>query len=220
MDIIYRSILILHVISGFLALVCGAITLISAKGSKVHRRTGKIFFYSMLVVPVTAVTLCVIKPNQFLLFIGLFSFYLNYAGYRAIQNKSLKPSLTDWVVLVLASVNIIFMLTSMNLVVMIFGGIGAFAASRQWITSIKASKGTELPEKAWLAMHIGMMMGAYTATLTAFLVVNYQLFSLIGFPAWFVWLLPSLILSPLSYYWTVKFTGKGSSKLKQAGVQP
>jgi hypothetical protein len=47
-------------------------------------------------------------------------------------------------------------------------------------------------DKTWLIKHIGMISGAYIATLTAFLVTN------INFnPGWVVWLTPTLVGSIL-----------------------
>jgi hypothetical protein len=204
----YKIILALHVTSGFLALVCGLIAIITKKGSRPHRKAGKIFFYSMLAVPFTAVNLALIKPNQFLLMIGIFAFYLNYAGYRAIKNKSLRPSALDWIILVLSTINILFMVFSMDIILTVFGGVGVYAATRNWIANVKAMNNKITHPKAWLKMHIGMMMGAFTATLTAFLVVNYPVLARTHLPNLFFWFLPAIILFPLSFYWRWKYTGK------------
>src|SRR4051812_101788 len=97
--VIYKISLVLHIVSGFLALSCGTFAVIARKGSPSHIRSGRIFYYSMLLVSVSALLLSGYKQNLFLFCIGIFSFYQNYAGARAVRNKSLLPSLADYAVL-------------------------------------------------------------------------------------------------------------------------
>jgi hypothetical protein len=55
--------------------------------------------------------------------------------------------------------------------------------------------------KGWfLKMHIGRMMGAFIATLTAFLVQNWQ-----TDPVYIAWLLPTVVFTPLIIYYQRKF---------------
>jgi hypothetical protein len=208
MDNIYKIMLGLHIVSGFLALLCGGVSLVVKKGGTLHRNSGKIFFYSMLGVSSTAIFISIVKNNQFLLLIGIFAFYLNYAGFRAVQNKSLNPSSLDWLMLAIAVANSFFMVYSLNMILMIFGGIGFYAAIQNLRTNIMLLKKKKLPELAWLKMHIGMMMGAYISTATAFLVVNMNSFDFMNLPYWFIWLLPSFVLLPFSMYYTKKYTTK------------
>jgi hypothetical protein len=206
MEIISKGMLMLHIVSGFLSLLAGLISVTSKKGGKIHKKAGRVFFYSMLGVCFTAVAISLPKNNRFLLQIGIFAFYMNYAGWRAIKDKSLTPTVLDWMVIVLGSLNSIFMIWSLDLILMVFGGIGIFAATGHWRAYIKIKRGTMLPPLSWLKLHIGMMVGAYISTVTAFLVVNYKVFSFTHLPDWFFWFLPSAVLGPLIGYWTRKYT--------------
>jgi uncharacterized membrane protein len=208
MEIFSKGLLVLHIISGFASLVFGLIPIVSKKGSNIHKKAGRVFFYSMLGVCFTSVVISLMKDNRFLLQIGIFAFYMNYAGWRAVKHKSLVPNTADWIIIVMGSLNSILMIGSLNLILMVFGGIGIFAATGHWKAFIKLTRKIELPPLSWLKLHIGMMTGAYISTVTAFVVVNYAVFSFINLPNWFFWFLPSAVLGPLIGYWTRKYTVK------------
>lgn len=197
---IYSIILILHIVGGFSALLAGAISIISKKGAKWHKVSGLVFFGGMLVVGVTAISMSLIKWNQFLLHIGFFSLYMNIAGYRSILDKSLKPTWLDWTVLGIAIINSTFMIISMNVILMVFGGLSTFLALNDLKIYYWMAIGNELPKMQWLRRHIAMMMGTYISTFTAFLVVNISLSS----NGWIVWLTPTFVFTPLIPYWINK----------------
>ena len=52
-----RILLALHILNGIVALICAPIALATAKGGRAHRRWGKIYFWAMAVVAVTALAL-------------------------------------------------------------------------------------------------------------------------------------------------------------------
>lgn len=204
MNILLKIALIIHIISGVTALLTGLIAIISKKGKKTHRTTGKIFFFSMLSVSASAVFIAMAKNNLFLLLIGIFAFFMNYSGYHSIKNKSLKPSLLDWLVLVIAATNSFFMFYSLNLILMVFGGLSIFLVISDFRIFLLTIRNKEIPKLQWLFRHIGMMLGTYIATSTAFLVVNVTNFN----PAWVPWLMPTFIGTPLIFYWIQKYSSK------------
>jgi len=136
--------------------------------------------------------------------IGVFAFYQNYSGYRAVNNKTLKPNIFDWMVLFIASINVFIMIYTMNIILIVFGGICMFLIFGQLRIFVKIIRNMEIPKLQWLRQHIGMMVGSYIATLTAFLVVNLKVFD----PVWLPWLAPTFILFPLIIYWIRKYTGE------------
>jgi hypothetical protein len=208
MEQLLRITLILHIVSGFLSLLAGCISIASHKGKKLHRASGKVFFYGMLGVTVSALFISVAKHHSFLFMIAIFSGYQAISGYRAIKNKSLQPAWHDWVILVISAVNTFFMIYSMNLVLMVFGGISCFQVIGHVRQNLLLARGKKLAPLSWLKRHIGMMMGAYIAAITAFVVVNAGLFAGLNIPQWLPWLLPSVILGPLIGYYIRKYTGK------------
>ncbi|MES2679075.1 MAG: DUF2306 domain-containing protein [Bacteroidota bacterium] len=212
MEIVLRVLLFTHILFGVLALTSGCAAIAVKKGGKTHRLAGKIFFYSMLGVTASAFIISVAKNNGFLLMIAVFSFYQNYMGYRAIKNKGLIPSSLDWMVLFCAAVNTFFMIWSMNIVLMVFGGISLFLVLGNLRINLKTKRKEVLHPLRWLKLHIGMMMGAYIAAITAFVVVNAGIFAFLNLPEWLPWLLPTLILVPLMGYLTKKYTVKTVGK--------
>jgi hypothetical protein len=132
---------------------------------------------------------------------AIFVWYQNYAGWRAIQDKSLKANGLDWAVIFMAAINGVVMVATFNPVLLVFGIISIFLVLQDINTQLLIRKAKELRKLSWLRKHIGMMMGAYIGTLTAFLVVNIKSFE----PAWILWLLPTLILVPLMRFWTKKY---------------
>jgi ABC-type enterochelin transport system permease subunit len=93
------------------------------------------------------------------------------------------------------------MVTSGGLILPVFGTLSTFQMFSELRLFLKLRK-QALPKNTWLKRHIGMMMGAYIATFTAFVVVNINDFQ----PAWVPWLLPTFFGVPISIYFTRKFT--------------
>jgi uncharacterized membrane protein len=210
MELLKTISLILHIVCGYAALTAGLFVMLRKKGDLNHRRLGNIFFYTMLGVTISAIFLSIAKEKAFLLHVGLFVFYQNFAGWRSVKVRSLKPAIVDWLVLIIATINAYFMVTSGNVVLMVFGGITFLLVFTDLRIYYNLSKQIAISKLGWLARHLGMMMGAYIGAITAFLVVNVNNFE----PAWLIWLAPTFILVPLMQYWTWKYTKKPLHKVK------
>src|SRR5687767_5058862 len=78
---------LVHVLAGMTALVVAPVAMITAKGGPAHRRWGKVYFWMMAVVAVTAIPLGLWRPNYFLMLVAVFSFYFAFRGYRALLRK-------------------------------------------------------------------------------------------------------------------------------------
>src|SRR3989475_5847510 len=61
--------------------------MLTVKGGRTHRRWGKVYFWAMAVVALTAVVLAVWRPVVFLALLAVFSFYSAFSGYRALFRK-------------------------------------------------------------------------------------------------------------------------------------
>src|ERR1700744_4813374 len=96
-----RILLALHISCGVLAFVCAPVALATAKGGKVHRRFGKIYFWAMAGVALTALILSIALPVYFLAMVAVFSFYSAFAAYRVLYLKGMykgaRPRAMDWV---------------------------------------------------------------------------------------------------------------------------
>src|SRR4051812_11342254 len=90
-----------HVLFGFIAFFVAPAAMMTKKGGLAHRRWGKIYFWSMVVVAVTALIAALVQHNYFLAFVSVFSFYLAFGGYRVLFRKSALrgelPKALDWI---------------------------------------------------------------------------------------------------------------------------
>ncbi len=206
------SFLIVHVLSGILALITGAIAIFSAKGKSLHRSAGRWYFWAMTVVFITALIIAGYRFNRFLFMIAFLSYYSVFAGVRALKLKKLhsqqKPAWYDWVAgLINAAMNTLFVGFGIHILVaqpdqipaalMYVGfGVGGWSISYANLKLFLFP-----PEKAyhWYLTHTGNMMGGYIATFTAFLAT---MVSRYNFPYPLLsFVLPSLIGIPLLLWW-------------------
>ncbi|TXK52830.1 DUF2306 domain-containing protein [Pontibacter qinzhouensis] len=213
MEIFFKSLLALHIAAGAVSLLTGPASMLNRKGGKWHRLTGKVFFYAMLVVAFTAVTMASL-PNHhspFLLIIGVFSAYLVSSGYRVLHLKGLatgqKPKLLDWAIaMVMAAFALYFVgmgLKSLGnnggVVSVVFGSIALGLVAKD------VRKYTQAPtdKKFWLYDHITRMVAGNIAAYTAFLVVNNAVL-----PQLVAWLGPTVIGSLVISYFIKKYKRK------------
>ena len=215
------TMLIIHIISGFLALACGSIAIAIKKGKGIHVRVGQIYFWSMIFVAVTAFYLSIVNVIPFLFLIAILSFYLTWTGYKAIhwKNQSLsKPifwfdTVVSHLVALFGIVMIILplltwfgihvnpVISSLRIVLFVFGIGTTIFAVEDLILFYRKNPSSKF---LWMYTHIGRMLGAYIATLTAFLVVNGEFFP----SPLIAWLGPTIIGTPLIFYWINKYRQK------------
>ncbi len=203
MDQLYSSILIIHIIAGFAAFFSAFVaiyTKIFEKSHSWHVISGRIFFYGMALVFITTLFLTWIRPNIFLTLIGIFSFYLAFMGWRLAVNRTgiaRMPEFLAMYSMILAGIVMIglgiYYITNQNgngITLTIFGGIGLILA----ISQVKEFKKIAYKGKERVASHLGFMMGAFIAAITAFLVTNFS-----TNPDWILWVLPTIVITPLIF---------------------
>lgn len=100
---IHDLILPVHVLAGMIALIVGYVALFAAKGGLLHKRTGRIFVYAMVVMGLLGSFLAVIHPmgHPTNIVAGLVTFYLVSTGMLSAQ-KTRRPARIDVVIAVLA----------------------------------------------------------------------------------------------------------------------
>ena len=211
----YSLFLAIHIFFGSIGLFSGSLNLFLKKGGKRHRRVGRIFVFSMIATSIFALILSILKFNFFLLIIGIFTIYLVGTGQRYLFLKKLnqdeKPKLIDWILTgVMGVIGIVFMgwgvfllsnEKSMGWALLLFGLIGLFRVRKD----IENYSGKSKKRQYWLRAHVVRIVGAYTASMTAFLVVNQSVFPKF-IPEVIYWVLPTFVLTPLIVYWIRKFT--------------
>jgi len=197
--LLLHVLLIIHIAGGTAALISGLISMLTRKGGKAHTRSGKIYFWGMTCVFISAVVLSLAKDNIFLFLVGFFSYYLTVRGYRILYLKNLpngqKATAIDWIITGVAALFIIglvawgiFLLIagySMGVVAIVFAFIGSLFLRKDILQFARPPK----EKMHWWYGHISSMGGSYISAFTAFIVTNIQ----IPQYQWVLWLLPSVI---------------------------
>jgi hypothetical protein len=199
----YKVLLALHVVAGNVALLSAPGAVIVEKVGRAHAWIGRAFAIGMTVIFLTAVPMTVLKPNLFLFLVALFNFYMVSTGWLRATNRKGSPTRLEWAIaigMVLAAIGMagrsVMMLAaghSMGIVLLVFALIGG-ALSLRDVVGLRQQKfrGTER-----IASHLTRMLGGTIGAVTAFIVTNVRLE-----PAFVLWLLPSVALTPLVIYWT------------------
>lgn len=204
----------LHIASGTLALLSAPFAVLLRKQTPKHRIAGKIYFYSMLFVVISAIIISLYKSIPFLLMVAVFSFYAIWDARRALALKQLhktqQPKWYDWAVgiftfcfnigLVIFGVLNIRNGNGIGWVATVFGIIGIASVFQSLRKFIKRPT----DPKHWLYTHVSGMLAGYIATVTAFMAVNINFL-----PALVVWLAPTVIGSSLITWFMMRLkTGK------------
>ena len=198
----------IHAPLGGIALLAGGISLIVKKGNNVHRKSGKVFFFSMLFSAISAFIISVLPNHEspFLFSIGLFSAYFLISGLRSLKFKQKEFQLkTDKIIAYLITLTGIAMMlypvllfSKLNIILTVFGVVGIIFGLRD----LKKFKDIKRLKKNWLKLHLGKMTGGYIAAVSAFFVVNQIL------PGIWNWFVPGIIGSGYITYWMVKLNKK------------
>jgi hypothetical protein len=210
MEILFKILLLLHIFGGGVGLLSGTINIIRKKGDKKHKLTGKFFLYGMMLSGVSALALSVMHPNYFLFIVGIFTLYMVSTGERYLFLKQLlngqSPIFLDWILagsmlvfgiaFIVFGIKIYLQQEKFGLVFLVFGYISLRFVYSDWQNYTGKAK----HKNYWLLAHLQRMTGAYIASLTAFLVVNKLL------PRIIIWLLPTILLTPLIFIWSRKYS--------------
>ncbi len=220
-------ILTIHIIAGMIAFFVGPGAMLTKKGKVWHRRWGKIFFWSMTVVAISAVILTIRNQSVFLALVGIFSFYSAFSGYRVLYQKRPDRGQTatplDWIaagITVASGLGLLYLgifrfgalQLNFNVVMIVFGVIALLLGGSD-IRRFRSSFNPETDRYNWLFIHMGNMMGAYIAAVTAFSATNF------GFlPIVVRWLWPGVVFGILGNYWTRKYRKQYATSGKTAAA--
>ena len=203
-----QSLLALHIIAGAVALITAGIAMIAAKGKRHHINSGRVYFWSMAVIFATSIPLAVIKSNVFLFLISIFSFYMAFAGLRFAHNRKGVPARMDFIAvyLMLASgagmliTAVVFMVQgdTRYIVLLVFGTIALVLG----YTDFRTHRDRTAKGKERIARHLTSMLGGTIAVVTAFVVTNFALE-----PRWLLWILPTVIGTPVIAWWNKRTLG-------------
>lgn len=209
MENLIKTIIYIHAFFGGIGLLAGFATLIFKKGSKNHKLFGKLFSYSMILSSAISLGVCLVPKheNPFLFLIGILTIYLVLSGNRVLSFMSKEEAtVTDKLISIVVFVGSLLMLALGIFyisekdgigILYVFFGLLAFLLTWRDFKFYKNIDKTKV-----LKFHIGKMTGAYTASVTAFLVAGVQLNGLI------YWLMPSLFAGIFILYWNKKIRNK------------
>lgn len=199
-----------HISAGVIALMSFFWPMILPKGGPAHRRIGWVFVTAMMGLCASAGPLSIYRlateqsrngliGAAFLLYITILSFASVWNGIRVLRFKGTgrhanPADLAVSSALALGGLVTIAMGAFFRApLLMIFGLVGAISGAndlRYWLN----------PEKErmhWWFQHMGGMIGASIAALTAFAVLNARRLGLDGFSV-VAWVLPGLIFAPIA----------------------
>lgn len=207
--------LYIHAFAGMVALLTGAIAIVTPKGKTWHLKSGKVYFLAMTVVFITGIVVAGFRFNRFLFLIAFLSYYSVFAGLRILRLKQLhreqQPKWFDWGAgMVNALANLFFIAMGVYLFIASEARLGGvllsigFGIGGLMISYVNLKPFIVRPTKPyhWYTAHIGNMMGGYIATFTAFLSTIVSRFELMN--PFLAFAIPSLIGIPLLIYWTQK----------------
>lgn len=193
-----------HVALGGIALLSGAIALSVKKGGAVHKKSGKIFFYTMLISALISLLIAVLPnhENPFLFSIGVFSSYFLLSGYRSLQFKRKNIHLNIDKILAYSIIFVgammllypIVLYGKLNIILTVFGIVAIIFGLRD----LMLFRQIETLKKKWLSLHLGKMTGGYIAAVSAFFVVNNIL------PGVWNWFTPGVVGGFYIAYWIRK----------------
>ena len=196
MQTLINILLVVHIIGGFLALITGFMASVTAKGKTRHRQSGRLYFWGMTAVFLTAVPIGILRERWFLFMVGFFSYYLVVRGYRILYLKKLgagqKAGALDWSIVAIAmtfGVSLVvwsFISTSKGFttVALVFGLICIGFSARDVQLFVFGPR----LKNHWIFGHITSMGAGYIATWTAFVVTNVHFL-----PTVVVWLAPTVV---------------------------
>jgi len=198
----------IHATFGGFALLAGLVSIIAKKGKNIHRKSGLIFFYSMILSGIIAMIVAFLPNHEspFLFAVGIFSLYFVLTGNRALNFKRKHPDLKiDKLISIIMITTGILMISlpiiltkSINIILVVFAIVGIIFSVRDLILF----KNPERLRKGWLKLHLGKMLGGYISATTAFVVVN-------GFfPSFYGWFIPGIVGGLIIAYWMRKMNKK------------
>lgn len=204
-----KILIYIHAFFGGLGLISGIGSIIVKKGSIPHKRMGKLFSIGMLTSSLISIPITFMPNhgNTFLCLIGLFTIYLVISGNQILTFKSkskLSANGLDKTIsgsmLLLSIAMVLFGVYGLLLgktafiLFIFFGGFGLLLTIKDFMFY----KNFKEIKNGWLRNHVGKMIGAFIASITAFIVAGLGIGSILS------WILPSILGTIYILYWKRK----------------
>lgn len=206
-----KILIYIHAFFGGIGLITGIGSIVVKKGRKLHKRMGTLFSIAMVTSSLISLPICWMPNHQnvFLFLIGLFTIYLVISGNRALTFKTkLKADFIDKlisgsmlffsVIMIAIGLYCQFNAVENSILFTFFGGFGLYMTIKDFIFFKNFSE----TNRNWLSKHIGKMIGALIASITAYIVAGLGIGSLIA------WISPSILGTFYIIYWNRKIEPK------------
>ncbi len=205
-----KILIYIHAFFGGLGLITGMISILVKKGDVNHKKAGKVFSYSMIISALISLFVARMPnhENLFLFLIGIFTIYMVLSGNRALTLKSktkLNADNIDKLIsgamllssIVMTVIGIIGIIKKIDnsILYIFFGGFGILMT----IKDFQTFKTFTTNKNAWIKSHIGRMVGALIASVTAFMVAGLHIGTTL------VWVMPTILGTGYIIYWNRKF---------------
>ena len=213
MEYTIKILIYIHAFFGGIGLITGIGSIIVKKGHKLHRRMGKLFSIGMITSSLISVPICFMPKheNLFLFLIGIFTIYLVISGNRALTFKLKSKTKADFIdqfisgtmllssiIMILIGIYCVINNITNGILFAFFGGFGFYMTVKDFMFFKNFTK----TKNGWLTKHIGKMVGALIASITAFIVAGLGMGNLIA------WITPSIIGTLYIIYWNQKAGSK------------
>jgi hypothetical protein len=180
------SLLVLHIIAGSLAVIVGLVALLTPKpvapqAGRAHKKSGKLFLYSMCVVIGTATVLTLISLNPYFAGLTAAATVAVFSGYRVLRRKrpdldaSQRAHAVDWIItLLILAVGLLLIALgasgriTRNLPVVYSLGVGSVLYAAYDLYRFALPLAFPFSENLWLYEHLVKMLGGYFGAVAAF----------------------------------------------------
>jgi hypothetical protein len=178
--------LVAHICAGSLAVIVGLVALLTLKpvapqAGRAHKKSGRLFLYSMCVVIGTATVLTLISLNPYFAGLTAAATVAVFSGYRVLRRK--RPDLdaaqrahaVDWIVtLLILAVGLLLVALGAsgrivrNLPVVYSLGVGSVLYAAYDLYRFARPLAFPFSENLWLYEHLVKMLGGYFGAVAAF----------------------------------------------------
>jgi hypothetical protein len=178
--------LVAHIIAGSLAVIVGLVALLTPKpvvprAGSAHRKSGRLFLYSMCIVIGTATVLTLISLNPYFAGLTAAATVAVFSGYRVLRRKrpdldaSQRAHAVDWIVtLLILAVGLLLIALgasgciTRNLPVVYSLGVGSVLYAAYDLYRFARPLAFPFSENLWLYEHLVKMLGGYFGAVAAF----------------------------------------------------
>ena len=91
-----------HLLAWLIGLASAAVALSALKGATLHRRSGRIFVYAMILVAISGIVMATVKAQKLNLLGGLLTFYLVITSLLTVRRRGEESRWIDLAALILA----------------------------------------------------------------------------------------------------------------------